>query len=148
MSSDTDLAVNEKKKERIISASFLATVAGFSALAGFGKTLSMAKRKDPKFFDKGVVATVEMSETGAMLAMRALAWGTLYAFLGTGAICYGVWKLSGAKNFEEFRETVGNALPRIRKNDPPQSRTEFEGLTDLMKYLSTWKSEAKKTDNS
>lgn len=58
----------------------------------------MAKRKDPKFFDKGVVATVEMSETGAMLAMRALAWGTLYAFLGTGAVCYGIWKLSGAKN--------------------------------------------------
>lgn len=78
-------------------------MAGISALAGFGRTLTMAKRKDPKFFDKGVVATVEMSETGAMLAMRALAWGTLYAFLGTGAVCYGIWKLSGAKNVIFFR---------------------------------------------
>jgi hypothetical protein len=60
-----------------------------------GKTLSMAKQKDHKFFDKGVVATGEMSETGAMVA---LAWDTLYAFLVPGAICYGVWKLSGAKN--------------------------------------------------
>lgn len=38
----------------------------------------------------------------------------------------------------EFRESVGKLLPRIPKNDPPKSRTEFDGLTDLMKYLSTW----------
>lgn len=135
-----------------------------AALAGFGRTLTMAKRKDPKFFDKGVIPTVEMSETGAMLAMRALAWGSLYAWLGTGAFCYGVWKLSGANNvtfdcfytwacvkivffqFQEFREKMGSVLPRIRKNDPPTSRTEFEGLNDLMGYLSTWGSEPAKKD--
>lgn len=38
----------------------------------------------------------------------------------------------------EFREKVGSKLPKIKKNDPPRSRTEFEGLNDLMLYLSTW----------
>lgn len=31
----------------------------------------------------------------------------------------------------------GSILPKIPKNEKPNSRTEFEGLTDLMKYLST-----------
>lgn len=38
---------------------------------------------------------------------------------------------------------MGDKLPKIRKNDPPQSRTEFEGLSDLMRYLETWGSEKK-----
>lgn len=32
---------------------------------------------------------------------------------------------------------AGSILPKIPKNDPPQSRTEFEGLTDLLQYLIT-----------
>lgn len=110
-------------------------------LAGFGKTLMAAKKRDPKFFDKGVTPSVELAETGAILAMRALAWGTVYAFLGTGIFCFGVWKLSGAQNFDDFRQIVGRKLPRIPKNEVPTSRTEFEGLNDLMTYLSTWKNE-------
>lgn len=31
------------------------------------------------------------------LAIRALGYGTLFAFLGTGTLFYGIWKLSGAK---------------------------------------------------
>lgn len=30
---------------------------------------------------------------------------------------------------------AGSILPRIPKNNPPQGRTEFEGLTDLLQYL-------------
>lgn len=32
---------------------------------------------------------------------------------------------------------MGNLLPRVPKNDPPQSRTEFSGLNDLLTYVST-----------
>lgn len=32
---------------------------------------------------------------------------------------------------------AGSVLPRIPKNDPPQSRTEFSGLTDLLQYIIT-----------
>lgn len=38
----------------------------------------------------------------------------------------------------EFRHKMGAILPQISKNTPQTSRTEFEGLTDLMKYLATW----------
>ncbi|XP_062547375.1 transmembrane protein 242 [Armigeres subalbatus] len=129
---------DEERKFRYRASAFLAGVAGISVVAGFSKTILTAKKSDPQFFERGVQGSIAMQETGASLAMRALGWGTLYAFLGTGAICYGIWKLTGASNMKEFRESVGNIFPRVQKNDPPRSRTEFDGLTDLMKYLSTW----------
>ena len=36
---------------------------------------------------------------------------------------------------KEFRQKVGNWLPAIRKNDPPQGRTEFSGINDLLQYI-------------
>ncbi|XP_055641382.1 transmembrane protein 242 [Toxorhynchites rutilus septentrionalis] len=133
----------EDRKYRYRAAAFLAGVAGISAVAGFSKTIMSSKKADPQFFEKGVQGSIAMQETGASLAMRALGWGTLYAFIGTGTICYGIWKLSGASNMKEFRESVGSIFPKVPKNDPPRSRTEFDGLTDLMKYLSTWGKEEK-----
>jgi hypothetical protein len=38
---------------------------------------------------------------------------------------------------KEFQTKVGSVLPRIPKNDPPQGRTEFSGLTDLLTYITT-----------
>lgn len=35
----------------------------------------------------------------------------------------------------EFKLKMGSILPKIPKNNPPQSRTEFEGLTDLLNYV-------------
>lgn len=37
---------------------------------------------------------------------------------------------------KDFRLKMGNILPALPKNNPPQSRTEFSGLNDLMTYLS------------
>lgn len=37
----------------------------------------------------------------------------------------------------EFKLKMGSILPKIPKNNPPQSRTEFEGLTDLLNYVTT-----------
>lgn len=38
----------------------------------------------------------------------------------------------------EFRSKMGSILPRLTKDTPQTSQTDFDGLTDLMKYLSTW----------
>lgn len=76
----------------------MTAVGGMAALAGFSKTLSTAKREEQKLLEKGVIETVHLLDAGSALAMRALAWGTFYAVLGTGSICYAIWKLSGAKN--------------------------------------------------
>lgn len=138
---------------------FLACVGGIGALAGFSRTLVTAKKQDQQLYEKATLETVNLLESGHKLAARALAWGTFYAFLGTGTFCYGIWKLSGATNvstfapadrevvinefvcrfqFEEFRQKMGSILPKLTKNSPATSRTEFEGLNDLMEYLSTW----------
>ncbi|XP_012258744.2 transmembrane protein 242 [Athalia rosae] len=129
----TDL---EKKKEKLQAAMFLTAVTGVAALVGFGTTVSAARKQDPKYFNEGLSGTKAMTETGALLALRALGWGTVYAVTGCSILFYGIWKLSGAKSAVEFRNAMGSLLPRLSKENPPQSRTEFEGLTDLLKYVS------------
>ncbi|XP_026328789.1 transmembrane protein 242 [Hyposmocoma kahamanoa] len=126
----------EERLQRIKAGAFLASVAGISAFVGFGATLAAAKKSDPKYFNKGLQGSVEMADAGVLLALRALGWGTVYAVAGTSLICYGIWKLSGAKDLKDFRFRMGNILPALPKNNPPKSRTEFSGLNDLMTYLS------------
>ncbi|XP_054728495.1 transmembrane protein 242 [Anastrepha obliqua] len=122
-------------KYKLRAAAFLGLVGGVSAIFGFSKTLGKAKQSQNKLIDKSGREAAILLEEGSALALRALGWGTLYAVLGTGAFCYGVWRLSGAKNMGEFRTTMGKGLPRITKDSPPTSRTEFDSLTDFMKYV-------------
>lgn len=81
-----------------IAAAFLATVSGMAAIGGFSRTITTARKQDQKLYEQATVETVNLIEAGSKLATRALAWGTFYAFLGTGTFVYGIWKLSGAKN--------------------------------------------------
>lgn len=53
---------------------------------------------------------------------------------------YGIYNCN-VLQFDEFRLKMGNALPRISKDEPANSRTDFESLTDLMKYLAAWNKE-------
>lgn len=115
---------------------FLSAVTGISALIGFGTAIASVRKRDPKFFEEGVVGAKGISDSGAALAIRALGWGSFYAVTGCGILFYGIWKLSGANNAKEFREKMGSILPKIPKNNPPTSRTEFDGLNDLLTYIS------------
>ncbi|ODM89355.1 Transmembrane protein [Orchesella cincta] len=141
MSSDltTTEIVEEEQSSRFSfpkwrEALFLSSVGGMSFLFGFGSAVSTAKKKDADAFDKGVTPSLK-SESGVALASRALRWGTFYAFTGCGILFFTIWKLMGVKNLQEFRQKSGEMLPRIPKNDPPQSRTEFKSLTDLLQYV-------------
>jgi len=49
---------------------------------------------------------VALQETGAALASRALAWGTLYAVGGCGILFFSIWKMMGVQNMSEFRQKV------------------------------------------
>ncbi|ENN77335.1 hypothetical protein YQE_06161, partial [Dendroctonus ponderosae] len=135
MDTSTSTENAESKQFRVKAGLFLAAVSGASAVFGFGATVIAAKKRDPKYFGKGFMPSRELPETGAILAMKALGWGTLYAFTGCGVLFYAIWKLSGAHSFAEFRSKMGEALPRIPKNDPAQGRTEFSGMNDLLQYL-------------
>ncbi|CAK9810761.1 Transmembrane protein 242 [Anthophora quadrimaculata] len=126
----------KKKTERFYSTLFLSGIAGISVMVGFSSALASAKKRDTKSFDIGLMGGKGFPESGAALATRALFWGSVWAVGGCGILFYGIWKLSGATTAEEFRLKVGNLLPRIPKNNPPKSRTEFENLTDLLKYVS------------
>lgn len=95
---------------------FLGLVGGIAAVFGFSKTVLSSRKQDQKLFEQGCVETANLLDAGAKLATRALAWGTFYAFLGTGTLCFGIWKLSGAQNvklmiylnFNEFEGDVFN----------------------------------------
>lgn len=129
-------AIGEKdSKYKMQAAAFLGLVGGLSALFGFSKTIGKTKQLHNKLVEKSGREASILFDEGSALAVRALGWGTLYAVVGTGVFCYGVWKLSGAKNMEEFRLKMGKGLPKMTEDSPPTSRTDFESLTDLMKYL-------------
>ncbi|MCL4123730.1 UNVERIFIED_CONTAM: hypothetical protein GTU68_057886 [Idotea baltica] len=104
-------------------------------ISGFGYKLGVARKSDPQMFDKGLIKTNKLHSAGSTLALKALGWGSLYAISGFTVFCCLVWKLSGAHSMEEFRANAGKLMPKIPKNDPPQGRTEFSGLNDLLQYV-------------
>uniref|UniRef100_A0A1B6CLV8 Transmembrane protein 242 n=1 Tax=Clastoptera arizonana TaxID=38151 RepID=A0A1B6CLV8_9HEMI len=139
-------SIEKDKYYNLKAGIFLTSVAGVAAVGAFGAALISAKKQDPDYFNKGILHTRDLPDNGVQLALKALKWGTVYAVAGVGLFCISVWGLSGAKNMQEFRQSMGSLLPRIPKNNPPQGRTEFAGLTDLLTYLSTDYSNKKSTD--
>lgn len=86
----------------LASAAFLTCVAAGAGIFAFASTLASSRKTDPTMFSKGQTSPSPTVESGAQLAIRALKWGTFYAFTGCGLFCYGVWKMSGANDASIF----------------------------------------------
>ena len=134
------------KAEKIKSGLFLTIVTALGLASGFGFSLSSTKKKEststaaargkPGQLKRGSAAELNyLYESGAELARRALLRATLYSVSGVSLLCFAIWKLSGASDFQEFRHKVGSVLPKIKKPSDRQGRTEFENLTELFQYV-------------
>ena len=105
--------IKNKRKERIVATVFLGGVTGLSLLFGFSSTLASVKKNNPDIYEKNNIMIHR--DAGVRLAVRALCWGSIYATLFCSTVTYGIWKISGANNFQEFRLKAQNFLPKITK---------------------------------
>uniref|UniRef100_A0AAZ3P7B6 Transmembrane protein 242 n=1 Tax=Oncorhynchus tshawytscha TaxID=74940 RepID=A0AAZ3P7B6_ONCTS len=96
---------------------------------GEGVLTEQQQRKGSIYMLLGTMATAALPETGASLALRALGWGSLYAWCGVGLLSVAVWKATGVHSLTEFRQKMQSVFPAIPKNEEgPANSEEWDSI--------------------
>lgn len=141
---ESEAELRQKKLDRLKAGLFFTVVTSLGVFSGFSLSLSATKERESKEelenFKRGKIDrsknTYYLHASGAALARKALFRATVYSVSGFSLFCLGIWKLSGASNFQEFRQKIGNILPRLKRNNVGnEGRTEFKNLTELFQYI-------------
>ena len=135
----TTKSIEDLKKEKVDKLKagiFFTFVTSFGILSGFGLSFSATKKREKSDLDSNELRNLyKLHDRGVDIAKKALIRATLFSVSGFSIICFGIWKLSGANTFDEFRYKVGQVLPRLSKSTDKKSRTEFSSLTDFLQFV-------------
>jgi hypothetical protein len=97
----------DKKLNRLASVLFFTATATIGFCSAFGITFIQSKKSDSKKILKKLEKQPDLHEQGVVLAKRALLRATTYSVGGVALLCFSLWKLTGANNFQEFRYKIG-----------------------------------------
>ena len=128
------IEINRSKAELIGKGLFFTLITAFGIGLGFGTSLGSTKKQNSKLL-KNKKNVQYLHASGTQLAREALAKATLITVTGFSVFCVTVWKLSGARTFEEFKQKAGSFLPKISNSKQREGRRDFENLTELWHYL-------------
>lgn len=110
----------------IASGLFIALGAGLGAAVGL--RMSSDKSAAP--------VPVSVARGGAALAAKALAYGTVLAFAGTGAVVFVTCKVMGVSTFKEFGDRMRNRVPEATKTIGPEYVRPFRKfLEDNLSWM-------------
>ncbi|XP_067946898.1 transmembrane protein 242-like [Watersipora subatra] len=118
---------------------FMITVGSVASVVSFGYTFLQSKKSEIKEITsqhtpQEVRKQMALLRNGTKMASKALAYSWMLSIGGVSLLSYAAWKLSGARNLNDFRQKAGDALPIIPKSEV-QGRNDFHSLKDLADYL-------------
>ncbi len=135
-SQQIDKTTTDRNKAELLGKGFFFTlITAVGVISGFGISLGSTKKQNSKLV-KNKKNIDYLHASGAALARKALLRATILTVSGFSIFCFSIWKLSGAKDFKEFRYKVGQVLPTIsNRSKEKEGRRDFENLTELWHYL-------------
>lgn len=124
--------------DRLLPGVYFAFLTACGVLGGFGFALGRTKKRETTTKLTNQPNATKLFDDGRTLAIKALRRASFYSLTGVFSFSLSLWLISGRPStFAEFRQWSGSWLPSLKSSKPKeeQGRTEFENLTEFMRFL-------------